>query len=74
MPVLQEISGRIFFASSNIISFQGMENEENLPREPGSIDSNVAYEESQRSREDQLKSFEPVQVSSLPPVENEASI
>ena len=50
-----------------------MESEENMPREPDSLDSNVGNEESQRNR-DQMKSLEPVQVASLQSTKNEASI
>ena len=42
-----------------------MENEENGPREPGSLDSNVLYEQTPRGTEDSAKLIEAVQVSSL---------
>jgi len=42
-----------------------MENEENGPREPGSLDANLFYEQTLRSTENSTKMIEAVQVSSL---------
>jgi len=47
------------------MSSQRMENEENGPREPGSLDANLFYEQTLRSTENSTKMIEAVQVSSL---------